>query len=108
MHPRTAAPLRRFGLPLAVIVAIVAIAVVCPSGAAMLSPALAILALLAFGLFRPERLVARLHRRLRRARVAAPQQLARIAPWIPGRAGVARAFALAMRPPPGARSHASA
>lgn len=84
------------------LIAVAALAVHTPTGAAMLSPALALLAVVWLGLFTGERSVAWLRRVAcrRTVRRLAPPMAAPKRPVRTRATGIARAFALAMRPPP--------
>jgi hypothetical protein len=84
------------------------LAAVSFTGLLMLSPAIALLVLLGFGLFPSDELIARVRRRLSRARRIAPLPVARPKAPAVARAGAVLAFALAVRPPPARRSLISA
>jgi hypothetical protein len=82
------------------LVALLALLIVSPAGVLMLSPAIALVVLIAFGLFPSEQLIARLRRMLRRPRRTPDRPARRPAEPADGRALRPLAFALAVRPPP--------
>lgn len=87
----------------AILVAAVLLAALSSVGAEMLAPALALAALVVLELFTGERSVQwlrRMVRRLRRRRPVAQPPRIRARAGRPSPAGLLRAFALAMRPPP--------
>lgn len=84
----------------ALVALLLALLVVSPLGAAMLSPAFALIAALLFGAFPSERLILALRRRLRRRRTGAPLTLRPQPAALRPRPSAPLAFALAVRPPP--------
>lgn len=96
---RTALSSRRLSVA-ALVALLLALLVVSPLGAAMLSPAFALIAALLFGLFPSDRLIHAIRRRLRRRRVGAPLTLRPRPTAVAPRLSAPLAFALAVRPPP--------
>lgn len=97
--------LHRLTLVVCVVAAFLAGVVLLPAaGLLMLSPALALIALVALGLFPDERVVGALRRRWTARRVLAPRPQAPALRPLLRPAGLALAFALAVRPPPTAAS----
>jgi hypothetical protein len=84
----------------ALLALLLALLVVSPLGAAMLSPAFALIAALLFGAFPSDRLILAIRRRLRRRRVAAPLALRPRPAAVAPRRSAPLGFALAVRPPP--------
>ncbi|MDO9357315.1 MAG: hypothetical protein Q7T55_26695 [Solirubrobacteraceae bacterium] len=104
MSPRFPQLTGRRAAALAFVVAVALLAALTPLGALMLSPALALVAAIGLGLFPGDELILRVRRRLLRRRAhglvlrsGRPTPRRRAVP-----AGLALAFALAMRPPPAA------
>lgn len=92
----------RIGAALAVLAALGLAFVAAPQVALLLAPAFLLLLVLVVGVFPGEEAIARARRRRARSRRSrAPGRVLRPAlPDVPRPAGLARAFALAMRPPP--------
>lgn len=80
--------------------ALLALLLVSPAGLLMLSPAIALIVLIALGLFPSEELIARVRRMLRRPRRTPDRPAARPAELLLGSALAQLPFALAVRPPP--------
>lgn len=96
---RTALSTRRLSVA-ALVALLLALCAVSPLGAAMLSPAFALIAALLFDAFPSDRLILAIRRRLRRRRAGAPRSLRPRPAAVAPRPSAPLAFALAVRPPP--------